>query len=204
MVYFCKGASLVTLVSGILLSVRKDQLNKACFVRCYKKWRKCQGIFSLSLKYKRLLYSTSKTSTCCKLTVNPQPSPPPPPSSFKVCQVTQMKFLKTYSCISKHISYTMEHLISDLAENPPPQWRQVSRLVRSLSDILAYRWNNLHPYVTCEGLGYIDLLTLPRQTLVRPAGYKRCDPCVEVYCWSYGNWWPLLARLSNLNDTKVI
>ena len=32
------------------------------------------------------------------------------------------------------------------------------------------------------GLSRIDVLTLPRQTLVRPTGYERCDPCEEVYC----------------------
>ena len=59
-------------------------------------------------------------------------------------------------------------------------------------------------YVTCEGLGRIELLTLPRQTLVRPAGYERCDPRAQVYCWSYGDWWPLPARLSNARNTNLI
>ena len=31
-------------------------------------------------------------------------------------------------------------------------------------------------YVTCGGLIHIDVLTLPRQTLVRPAGYERSLP----------------------------
>ena len=53
------------------------------------------------------------------------------------------------------------------------------------------------------GLSRIDVLTLPKQTLVGPAGYERCDPCEEVYCWSYDDWWLPLAMLSNLNDTKV-
>ena len=54
------------------------------------------------------------------------------------------------------------------------------------------------------GLSRIDVLTLPRQTLVRPTGYERCDLCEEVYYWSYGDWWLLPAVLSNLDDTKVI
>ena len=54
------------------------------------------------------------------------------------------------------------------------------------------------------GLSHIDVLTLPRQTIVGPAGYERCNPHEEVYCWSYGNWWLLPAVLSNLDDTKVI
>ena len=62
----------------------------------------------------------------------------------------------------------------------------------------------MYVYVTCEGLGRIEILTLPRQILVRPAGYERCDLHTEVYCWSYSDWWPLLARLSNASDTKLI
>ena len=54
------------------------------------------------------------------------------------------------------------------------------------------------------GLSHIDVLTLPRQTLVGPAGYERCDPHEEVYYWSYSNWWLLPAVLSNLDGIKVI
>ena len=54
------------------------------------------------------------------------------------------------------------------------------------------------------GLSSIDVLTPPRQTLVGPTGYERCDPYEEVYCWSYSDWWLLPAVLSTLDDTKVI
>ena len=55
-----------------------------------------------------------------------------------------------------------------------------------------------------RGLGRIKVLILRRQTLIGPTGYERCDPRVEVYCWSYGDGWLLLARLSKLNDTNII
>ena len=54
------------------------------------------------------------------------------------------------------------------------------------------------------GLGHIKVLILHRQTLIGLAGYERCHPHVEVYCWSYGDGWLLPARLSKLNDTNII
>ena len=59
-------------------------------------------------------------------------------------------------------------------------------------------------YVTCGGLGHIKVLILHRQTLIGPTGYERCDLCVEVYCWSYGDGWLLPARLNKLNDINII
>ena len=119
-------------------------------------------------------------------------------------------------------------LLSNCSFDPSPEWSTVCTVcslnmsigvrVQSLVDpfkfdlllrvrfctYISHEGLSMFSMFTCGRLSCIDVLTLPRQTSVRPAGYKKYDPHEEVYCWSYGNWWPLPAVLSNLDDTKVI